>query len=167
MRARRSGIAVFLVLVLLGATGCGDDGEDEAGVDAGGVDEGEVDEGEVDEGEGSTLSSYADAEAIAEALGCADTFRIDEAPEGDPSMPSPTSIGFCGGLGEESMLEVYADDDMAAVRAAVSGFACQIVPGFTWVVGDNWLVTPPDGESAQAEYDQLAATLGGELLACD
>jgi hypothetical protein len=40
-----------------------------------------------------------------------------------------------------------------------------MLPGFAWIVGANWLVTPY-GEPDPAVNDELAATLGGELLAC-
>jgi hypothetical protein len=54
MRARQLGIATILVLALLGATGCGDDGDaDDTGTEAGG-------DGASD---GSSLATSADAVA--------------------------------------------------------------------------------------------------------
>jgi hypothetical protein len=49
--------------------------------------------------------------------------------------------------------------------AGVDAVACRMLPGFAWIVGANWLVTPY-GEPDPAVNDELAATLGGELLAC-
>ena len=62
------------------------------------------------------------------------------------------------------MIQTYADGDMGEVRAAVTSVGCLLLDEFTWVVGGNWVVTPYGVDPVV--NDELASTLGGELIVC-
>jgi hypothetical protein len=134
--------------VLLGAAACSDDG----------------DSGEGDVGDGVSLTSYPDAEAIAQALGCADTFQ---AFDGEPMVgPVPESAGYCEGDGSPN-IEVYAPDEVDEIIRDFPTVGCSILQTFgidriVTVAGEDWMVTP-SGEPDTALAEQLASTLGGEV----
>lgn len=190
MRARVLGIVLVALAV---AAGCGDDADD-AG-DAGEVvdersttststsDDGRGGDGDRDgdrdrgdEGGGrpwrerrerGDLAVYEDAEALAAALGCADSFEVEEPFAPDGPFPTATSAGFCSGGSTELSFEVYDEDDADRARAAFDLVTCELphAPGFTWLAGGNWLLTPRHVLDP-AEADRLAELAGGELLRC-
>lgn len=117
---------------------------------------------------------FADAPAVAAALGCSDTYVVDD-PSDDIDIGvslGDVSSGTCDVSGNAVTISVYENREYAAQASRVAEtIGCDFaksfgIERFVFASGPTWDVTPDDNlddELAQS----LADTLGGEVQSID
>jgi hypothetical protein len=137
------------VLVLIAAASCGDDGE---GTPVGLV--------------------YNDAAAMAEVLGCDDTFEATTPGSAEGIDAIAETSGNCDFGGGVISIETYASTDEARrVLPGGEAVVCSFMTGLgfdrvNYAAGPNWFVTPEDPDDADLAAE-AAELLDGEARELD
>ena len=102
---------------------------------------------------GGGADSYDDTRALADALDCGSSHKIDPA---DTLSMGATETATCdAGGGRDYSLAIFGDD-----KARDTFVATVSVLGGTFVVGDGWAV----GAVTSQDADKVAGKIGGEKV---